>query len=132
MGRSMHPRSSKITIGVAAIAVATAALAAGSAAAVSPWHAGHIAVAMSAHVAPCKPSAVMETVSTNQRTYGPGTVVWMTALIRNKSVRTCSVWVGPFSPSFTVTNSTGAAVWNKLWAPTTSSVEVTPPTRTRG
>jgi hypothetical protein len=31
-----------------------------------------------------------------------------------------------------VTNSTGAAVWNKLWAPTTSSVEVTPPTRTRG
>ena len=40
----------------------------------------------------------------------------MTSSIRNKSKTTCSVLVGPTSPSFTVTNSRGVEVWNNCYA----------------
>jgi hypothetical protein len=59
----------------------------------------------------CRPSAIRETASTNQRSYGPGTIVKMTASIRNTSHRACRVIVGGTSPSFSVTNSSGAKVW---------------------
>src|ERR1017187_7976836 len=59
----------------------------------------------------CRASAVRETASTNQPSYGPGTVVKMTASIRNTSHRACRVIIGGTSPSFSVTNSSGAKVW---------------------
>src|ERR1039458_5824919 len=59
----------------------------------------------------CRPSAIRETASTNQPSYGPGTIVKMTASIRNTSDRACRVIVGGTSPSFSVTNSSGAKVW---------------------
>ena len=59
----------------------------------------------------CRASAVRETTSTNQPSYGPGTIVKMTASIRNTSDRACRVIVGGTSPSFSVTNSSGAKVW---------------------
>ncbi len=40
----------------------------------------------------------------------------MTSSIRNKSDATCSVWIGPISPSFRVTNSKGVEIWNNCYA----------------
>lgn len=40
----------------------------------------------------------------------------MTSSVRNTSKATCSVPVGPTSPSFAVTNSKGVQVWNNCYA----------------
>ncbi len=64
----------------------------------------------------CASSAVREVASTNRKSYGPGSIVKMTSSIRNKSKTTCSVLVGPTSPSFSVTNSRGVDVWNNCYA----------------
>jgi hypothetical protein len=40
----------------------------------------------------------------------------MTSSVRNVSKKSCSVGVGPTSPSFAITNSKGAVVWNNCYA----------------
>ena len=72
----------------------------------------NVRASFAAKAAPCKPTAVSMTVSTNRATYGPGAIVSMTASVKNKTSRTCSLVIGPTSPSFTVTNSSGASVWD--------------------
>jgi hypothetical protein len=99
-------------LGAAAIAVAASALVGSAAVAGSIPGARHVGVITSARANPCKRSAVTETLSTNAAGYGPGTIVWMTASVKNRSTKNCSVWIGPTSPYFTVTSSSGTAVWD--------------------
>jgi hypothetical protein len=99
-------------LGAAAIAVAATALVGGAAVAGAVPSAQHVGVITSARANPCKPSAVTETLSTNAATYGPGTIVWMTASVKNRSTKNCRVWVGPTSPYFTITSSSGTADWD--------------------
>jgi len=66
--------------------------------------------------AQCESSQLREVVSTNFASYGPGTPVKMTVSITNISTKTCSITVGPTSPSFHVTNSKGTALWNNCFA----------------
>jgi hypothetical protein len=74
-----------------------------------------VAHATSVNPAPCSPSILRETTTVNRTSYPPGTVVRMTISIRNASTAACSVGVGPTSPSFSVTNSRGAEVWNSCY-----------------
>jgi len=62
------------------------------------------------------PSVLIQTLTTSQRSYGPGTPVTMTWSVRNSSATDCAVATGPSSPSFTITNSRGAAVWNNCYS----------------
>lgn len=64
----------------------------------------------------CSSSLLRETVTTNQPSYGPGTIVRMTWSIRNVSAATCNLGIGATSPSFSVTNSRGVEVWNNCYA----------------
>lgn len=61
---------------------------------------------------PCASPTASETATTNQKDYGPGSVVTMTASIHNTSTKTCSTAVGPTSPSIVVDNSSGVEVWS--------------------
>lgn len=66
--------------------------------------------------APCSSSELREVTSTNLASYGPGSLVKMTVSITNISSVTCSITVGPTSPSFGVTNSKGSEIWNNCFA----------------
>jgi hypothetical protein len=66
--------------------------------------------------AQCGSSQLRELVSTNFASYGPGTAVKMTVAITNVSTKTCSITVGPTSPSFSVANSRGKEIWNNCFA----------------
>lgn len=70
---------------------------------------GHVGARASS--VPCTSSTVSETTTTNQKYYGPGSVVTMYASIHNTSTQTCSEAVGATSPSFVVDNSSGVEVW---------------------
>jgi hypothetical protein len=63
----------------------------------------------------CSTSVLREAVSTSQRIYGSSSLVVMTSSVRNVSRKSCSVGVGPTSPSFTVTNAQGVTVWNNCF-----------------
>ena len=65
--------------------------------------------------AECAPSAVREVASTTKHTYQLGTPVKMFASIRNTSTKTCNVVVGQNSPSFSISNARGVAVWNNCY-----------------
>ena len=67
-------------------------------------------------VSPCRVSQVRESLSTNAKTYAPGTSVKMTVSIRNLSAKTCDVAIGPTSPSVSIINAQGAVVWNNCYA----------------
>jgi hypothetical protein len=67
-------------------------------------------------VSPCHVSQIRESLSTNAKTYAPGTSVKMTVSIRNLSPKTCSVAIGPTSPSVSIINAQGAVVWNNCYA----------------
>jgi hypothetical protein len=60
----------------------------------------------------CARSQVRVRTTTSQRSYAPGTVVLMTTTARNASASTCDIATGAISPSFVVTSSKGAEVWN--------------------
>lgn len=62
--------------------------------------------------APCTSLTISESATTNEKSYGPRSVVTMTASIHNTSTQTCSVAVGPTSPSLIVDNSGGVEVWS--------------------
>ncbi len=68
-----------------------------------------------AHVvnAPCSLTQIKLIVSTDQPQYGPGAIVKMTASMRNTSPRSCTIAMGPSSPTFTVLNSHGVVVWSR-------------------
>lgn len=104
--------------GAGALALFVVALAgtSGVAASASGASGGPVPHATSANSAPCSPSVLRETTTVNRTSYPPGTVVRMTISIRNASTATCIVGVGPTSPSFSVTNSKGAVVWNGCYA----------------
>jgi hypothetical protein len=72
--------------------------------------------AASKRVPNCSTSGVKERVSTNKRSYGPGTMVVMKSSVRNASSETCNLEIGPTSPSLTITNSKGDVVWNNCYA----------------
>jgi hypothetical protein len=67
-------------------------------------------------VASCRTSQVRETLTTNARSYLPGASVVMRVSIRNVSSHSCSVAVGPTSPSMSVLNAKGTEVWNNCYA----------------
>jgi hypothetical protein len=62
--------------------------------------------------APCSSTSISLAVSTDQARYGPGTPVKLSASIRNTSPRSCTVAVGPTSPTFSVRTSQGGVVWS--------------------
>jgi len=72
------------------------------------------ALGRSAHgaVRACATPQVRETVETNAASYVPGTPVVVTLRVHNLSGSPCSLGVGPSSPSFTVTTSSGAVLWS--------------------
>lgn len=61
---------------------------------------------------PCSSTSISLAVSTDQARYGPGTPVKLSASIRNTSPRSCTVAVGPTSPTFSVRTSQGVVVWS--------------------
>ena len=68
--------------------------------------------ARTAQAPACTSTAVTPRVSTNQWSYAPGAVVSMKLFIRNTSDRSCTLAVGPSTPSFTITNAKGQTVWS--------------------
>jgi hypothetical protein len=62
--------------------------------------------------APCSSTSISLAISTDQARYGPGTPVKLSASIRNTSPRSCTVAVGPTSPTFSVRTSQGVVVWS--------------------
>jgi hypothetical protein len=60
---------------------------------------------------PCSSASIGLAISTDQARYGPGTPVKLSASIRNTSSRSCTVAVGPTSPTFSVRTSHGVVVW---------------------
>lgn len=65
---------------------------------------------------PCSAASLQVSASTNLQTYGPGTNVVMVMSARNTSTSACSLTIGPTSPSLTITNSSGAQIWNNCFA----------------
>src|ERR1017187_7035386 len=63
----------------------------------------------------CSPSQVTVSASVPQSSYSPGVPVTVTFSLHNHSLRTCSFTTGPFSPSFTLSNSSGTTVWASCW-----------------
>jgi hypothetical protein len=64
----------------------------------------------------CRASSVRETLTTNAKSYAPGVSVVMRVSIRNVSSRSCSVAVGPTSPSMSIINKKNIEVWNNCYA----------------
>jgi len=104
---SNHSRYFMRAVGAAGIALVLGAFAVAMGVTAPASAAGRGADAKNALAPPCAPSAVREVTSTNGRYYGPKSIVKMTSSVRNTSKATCSVSVGPTSPSFAVTNSKG-------------------------
>jgi hypothetical protein len=67
-------------------------------------------------VVDCALTALRETLTTNARSYRPSKPVEMKVTIRNISSRTCSVAIGPTSPSLSIVNAKGSVVWNNCYA----------------
>jgi hypothetical protein len=67
-------------------------------------------------VASCRTSQVRESLTTNAKSYAPGVSIVMRVSIRNVSSRSCSVAVGPTSPSMAILNSKGDVIWNNCYA----------------
>lgn len=111
-----HSRYFVRAVGAAGIALVLGAFAVAMGVTAPASAAGRGADAKNALAPPCAPSAVREVTSTNGRYYGPKSIVKMTSSVRNTSKATCSVSVGPTSPSFAVTNSKGVEVWNNCYA----------------
>ena len=65
-----------------------------------------------ARSAPCSSTSISLAISTDQARYRPGTPVKLSASIRNTSPRSCTVAVGPTSPTFSVRTSQGVVVWS--------------------
>jgi hypothetical protein len=75
-----------------------------------------MSVAVSAStVTSCRSSQVGETATTSAESYPEGTLVELTVTIRNESTRSCSVAIGPTSPSFSILNARGVVVWNNCY-----------------
>lgn len=64
----------------------------------------------------CSASQLKIALTTNARTYGPGVSVAMATSITNDAPRSCTIAVGPTSPSMTITNAKGVVVWNNCGA----------------
>ena len=60
---------------------------------------------------PCSLTSIGLAISTDQARYGPGAHVKLSASIRNTSSRSCTVAVGPTSPTFSVRTSQGVVLW---------------------
>jgi len=67
-------------------------------------------------VTSCHSSQVRETATTSAKSYPEGSLVKLTVTIRNESTRTCSVAIGPTSPSFSILNARGTVVWNNCYS----------------
>jgi hypothetical protein len=76
-----------------------------------------MSVAVSAStVTSCHNSQVRETATTSAKSYPEGTPVKLSVTIRNESTRSCSVAIGPTSPSFSILNERGTVMWNNCYA----------------
>lgn len=83
--------------------------------AVLPVLGGHTALAATATPSTCASNQVSLSATPSESTYSSGTVVHITVSMHNYSPRACSYALGPFSPNFTVTNSSGVTVWGSCW-----------------
>jgi len=63
----------------------------------------------------CTPAEVTLSAAVDQAMFTAGTLVRVTVALHNHSPAACSFATGPFSPSFTVTNSAGVTVWGSCW-----------------
>ncbi len=113
-GRPSPTRARVLTreLGVVAIAlvltmggivVSVAAYASGNAVA----HLGAKASAVS-----CTSLRVSERATTDEKSYGPGSIVRLSASIHNSSTKACSMAIGAISPSLIVDNANGVEVWS--------------------
>jgi ABC-type transport system substrate-binding protein len=64
----------------------------------------------------CRTSALRETLSTNEKSFTPGTTVVMRLVLRNVGSRACTIAVGPTSPSLTILNAKDKVIWNNCYA----------------
>jgi hypothetical protein len=71
---------------------------------------GHLGAKASA--VSCTSLPVSETATTNEKNYGPGSIVSLTASIHNPSTQACSMAIGATSPSLIVDNASGVEVWS--------------------
>src|ERR1019366_9467484 len=99
-GRSSPTRALTLVrvLGVAVIALVLTMIGGviGVAAHASGGAVGHVGAKASAPS--CSSITLSETATTNAKSYGPGTVVTMTASIHNSSTHTCSMAIGATSP----------------------------------
>jgi hypothetical protein len=66
--------------------------------------------------APCRPSDLRESLSTNAKSFASGSTVIMRLALRNVSARSCTIAVGPTSPSLSILNSRGTVIWNNCYS----------------
>ncbi len=65
--------------------------------------------------AACTPAQVTFRASTNRTVYDRGALVRVTVSLRNHSDAACAYVIGPMSPNFVLTNSSGTTVWGSCW-----------------
>lgn len=63
----------------------------------------------------CTPTQVTLSATPDQSLYTSGALVHVTVSLHNHSAVGCSYVTGPFSPSFTLTNSRGVTEWGSCW-----------------
>lgn len=74
-----------------------------------------VAVAVTSSARNCSGSQVGISATVPQANYTPGTPITVTISLHNHSTRACRFNIGPFSPSFTLVNSSGTTVWASCW-----------------
>jgi hypothetical protein len=73
------------------------------------WARSHVAIAA------CRSTQIKETLSTSARTYSAGKTVIVRLSIRNTSSHSCTIAVGPTSPSLAILNHQGDVLWNNCY-----------------
>jgi hypothetical protein len=69
----------------------------------------------SGRVAPCRVAQIKENLSLSAQNYPPETLVRMSVSILNLSSKSCSMAVGPTSPSLSIVNAKGVVFWNNCY-----------------
>ena len=64
----------------------------------------------------CASQSITESLTLSAKSYRPGTTVVMTLSAHNEGTVACNISVGPTSPSFSISNTRGALLWNNCYA----------------
>ncbi|HVA69804.1 MAG TPA: hypothetical protein VNF08_00560 [Acidimicrobiales bacterium] len=117
-GRPVITRAHVLTHGLGVGVIALVLMVAGGVVSVAQSASGSAArhVAAKASSVPCTSMMVRERAATNETSYGPGSVVRMSASLHNTSSQTCSIAVGATSPSLIVKNASGVEEWSTCGA----------------